>query len=469
MKGYAVKHLAISALMLAALAAPASADVAISKAATRDMSCSAGVCTPTARRAVLNATDLATMLASGDVTVETGSGAKSIAVTSTFSWASASRLTLQAQKSVNVGAPIVVAGPGALTVTTGAGGDLAFFSRGRADFWDNSSSLIVNGTTYMLVGDISSLAAAVTADPAGSYALGGNYNASADGTYFIKAVPWLDGNFDGLGHTIDKLSIDVERMHVNGGMFEGSSGTIRDIHLQHLKLTQTGQGQFTKVGGLAGENDGLIARSSVGGALLGGRKAVIGGLAGFNTGPISLCSASVSMTGGFVGGLVGIGTGTISQSWATGSLSAISDAGGLIADGYGETAKILQSYSTASVEMTTISVGYGGLAGFFGNQDHASIAQSYSTGAVSGPSQGGGFIGFDNTISGMSSDYWDLDTSGVSDPSRGAANVANDPGITGLSDTALKSDLPAGFDPKVWAQSASVNNGYPYLIANPPQ
>jgi len=46
--------------------------------------------------------------------------------------------------------------------------------------------------------------------------------------------------------------------------------------------------------------------------------------------------------------------------------------------------------------------------------------------------------------------------------------MADDPGITGLTDAQLKSGLPTGFDPSVWAQSPSINNGYPYLIANPP-
>ena len=44
--------------------------------------------------------------------------------------------------------PVVVAGPGGLTITTndgGSGGDLLFGVKGHADFWDLSSSLIVNG------------------------------------------------------------------------------------------------------------------------------------------------------------------------------------------------------------------------------------------------------------------------------------------------------------------------------------
>jgi hypothetical protein len=47
-------------------------------------------------------------------------------------------------------------------------------------------------------------------------------------------------------------------------------------------------------------------------------------------------------------------------------------------------------------------------------------------------------------------------------------NVPNDLGITGLTDAQLKSGLPAGFDPKIWAVNSKINNGYPYLLANPP-
>jgi hypothetical protein len=29
--------------------------------------------------------------------------------------------------------------------------------------------------------------------------------------------------------------------------------------------------------------------------------------------------------------------------------------------------------------------------------------------------------------------------------------------------------LPEGFDPNVWRSDPNINNGYPYLLANPPQ
>jgi hypothetical protein len=84
--------------------------------------------------------------------------------------------------------------------------------------------------------------------------------------------------------------------------------------------------------------------------------------------------------------------------------------------------------------------------------------------------EAGGLLGKDRAKAGkISNTYWDFDTSGINDPSRGAGDPENDPGITGLSDAQLKSGLPEGFDPKSWGQSVSTNNGYPYLLDNPPQ
>jgi hypothetical protein len=35
--------------------------------------------------------------------------------------------------------------------------------------------------------------------------------------------------------------------------------------------------------------------------------------------------------------------------------------------------------------------------------------------------------------------------------------------------TQLRSGLPSGFDPAIWNEQSGINNGFPYLIANPPQ
>src|SRR6476646_5742895 len=125
----------------------AHAAVEISTKPTRNMSCSAGLCSPTAAKAVLNVTDLTNMLASGDVTVNTGSGATNIVVKDGFSWTATSRLTLDAMQSVEFDKKVTVAGTGAVTITTndgGSGGDLLFGDKGNLTFWDLSSSLMIN-------------------------------------------------------------------------------------------------------------------------------------------------------------------------------------------------------------------------------------------------------------------------------------------------------------------------------------
>src|SRR6185437_14547218 len=158
-----------SALAVLAGASAAEADVAISKKATANMSCSAGVCSPTAAKATLNATDLANMLAGGDVKVTTGSGATNIVVKDSFSWTSTSRLALDAMQSVEFDKPVTVAGSGAVTIATNDGGKNGEFivlpEQGSIQFWDLSSSLIIDGQSYTLVGDIKTLAADIAASP----------------------------------------------------------------------------------------------------------------------------------------------------------------------------------------------------------------------------------------------------------------------------------------------------------------
>jgi hypothetical protein len=87
---------------------------------------------------------------------------------------------------------------------------------------------------------------------------------------------------------------------------------------------------------------------------------------------------------------------------------------------------------------------------------------------VSGGKPDGGFVGTAKAYSYFENAYWDTDTSGITNLSQGAGNIANFPGITGLTTRQLQSGLPAGFDPKIWAENSSINGGLPYLITNQP-
>jgi hypothetical protein len=180
-----------AALLLSS--AVARADVEINNKPTSNMSCVSGVCAATAQKAVLNVTDLATMLASGDVAVKTGTVTKDIDIDQPLTWSSTSRLTLDAQQSVTVKKQVTIAGQGALTVTTNDSGGKAknktgeFIivpEHGSVQFWDLGSNLVIDGNIYTLVGDMKTLAA----DPSGFYALAKPYDASVDGTYSSAPV-----------------------------------------------------------------------------------------------------------------------------------------------------------------------------------------------------------------------------------------------------------------------------------------
>jgi The GLUG motif len=280
--------------------------------------------------------------------------------------------------------------------------------------------------------------------------------------------------------------IDIGGANISGCLFDGTvsaggvaGGVSASFYgtMSGCRSTGTVSGKGY-VGGLVGYSKKLtITASSSSSPVTGGymfsknaRKKVysaVGGLVGYSKGDVitdSYATGSVTDTDGYmntpyVGGLVGQQVdGKIVQCFSTGAVSGES-AGGLVGS---NTGLIQQSYALGAVQGSQY---VGGLVG----EESGKILQSYSIGSVSTAPYSGGVIGFDlPTSSGNSSDYWDLDTSGISNTAQGAGFPANDPGIAGLSDAQLKSGLPDGLSDDVWAQSTGINNGYPYLIANPP-
>jgi hypothetical protein len=198
-----------------------------------------------------------------------------------------------------------------------------------------------------------------------------------------------------------------------------------------------------------------------------------GGLFADNRGMISLSYASGEVTAGSsrksgeAGGLGGTNGGEIDQSFSTGAVQDsllpnnehshyYTSNGGLV--GMQDDGSTTNSYAAGAV-----TVNYRGRAGGLVGSGGGAISTSYALGRVSAPLSGKawGFIGKDYSTT--TDDYWDTDSSGVS---VGCPRECT--GVTGLTDAQLKSALPAGFDPKIWGQKKSINNGYPYLLANPP-
>jgi The GLUG motif len=378
------------------------ADVTISSYPTKHMSCSAGVCTPTAATANLNVGDLQAMLAASSVTVKSSAAAPDIGIMSALTWASASTLTLDAYRSVAISKSVSITGTAGLTVTTndgGSGGSLSFPAMGRAIFWDLGSSLTINGIGYTLVGDIATLASDVMANASGHYALANDYDASVDGAYQQPPViKPLDGSFEGLGNTITRLTLRVHHRFGYMGLFDylDPSGAISDLRLTRLSARGP-RGGTTVMGGIVASASGLMSGDTVSGTMISANGGFIGGLAGVQTsgGTITGATSTVTITAGgdpVLGAVAGEVQGTMTASHGAGSISSTSingEIGGLV--GAIDTGGLV----TASDATGTVSGGGfgGGLVGVIAIG--ASVTGSHASTNVSGSVQGwsGGLVG----------------------------------------------------------------------------
>jgi hypothetical protein len=373
-------------------------------------------------------------------------------------WETHSKLALDAESSIVFRSPITVAGAGAVSLLYndgGSGGDLFFFDQGKLYFQNLGSKLTINNTPYTLVGDLPSLATAIAGNPTGAFALTQGYDASAD-VYSGCPVEQFQGMFEGLGHHIQNVKVGWPVS--SAGLFCTLRGaTVRDLALINIK--SHGHHQAGAVAGYVESNSSIIGVSVEGGRI---KSQDAGGLAGFfDNSKILRSRTNVSVKGARIaGGLIGwFGLGSVDQSYARGTVFAWAGAGGLVgADPSNVGGQVTNCYAIGSVAGPNA----GGIFGY----KHAGLWNSYSLSMIDSHYDGtGGLIGY-NDRGAVQNDYWDLDTSGQSDACGGGTGCA---GAIGLTDTQMKSGLPNGFDPKIWGQSPNINNGYPYLLANPPQ
>ena len=257
------------------------------------------------------------------------------------------------------------------------------------------------------------------------------------GRIFGTALGAFQATFDGNGHALSNLFVARDD---HSGVFGaiGRSGVVRDVRL--IDVDVTGK---QSVGGLAGENHGLVSGVQSAGRVSG--EVQVGGLVGTNLGTITLSRSSAAVTGmappDFVrtsdldrgtGGLVGYNGGAIRGSYAAGRVVGDSRVGGLVGwnfnDGFVAAARshasIVGSYATGSVAGQGSVGGLVGTNGIPGNAPFVlgEIHSSYATGRVSGPSRGvGGLVGYDSgddsTI--ITASYWDTNTSGQTSGSFG--------------------------------------------------
>lgn len=221
------------------------------------------------------------------------------------------------------------------------------------------------------------------------------------------------------------------------------------------------------VGGLIGEaGSGSIVTNSYNKSVVTGSEWSVGGLVGYigATSKISDSHNEGTVTSDYsrAGGLVGqSGDGlTITGSYNTANVTAAKwDVGGLV--GYAnKNLEIKYSYNIGNIKSSDNNAG-----GLAGRALNGTIANSYSTGKVSGASEVGGLLGYGKVMtvensystglvigSGMNiggligyaegSDlkncYWDKEASGISDMTKGVGNITNSNGVIGLTTGGMK-------------------------------
>ena len=280
-----------------------------------------------------------------------------------------------------------------------------------------------------------------------------------------------------------------------GGLIGSNSGSITDCH-----ATGNVTGRYG-VGGLVGSNNGYGRRSGAqkpgileecyaAGNVFG--EYTSGGLVGINKeGTLTNCFSKTGIFGkNRIGGLAGLSDGRIIGCRSDGSIDALDQAGGLAGTndgivtacyssagvyGQGETGGLV-GYNSYNGEIVNCcaqgnAIGQDNVGGLVGNNTTAvpragvllsgTILYCYSTGLVSGDRNVGGLVGR-NGEGGVSSSFWDIETSGQTASAGGE-------GKTTLEMHDLNTFIETGWDfigapggpGDIWAESGE--GGYPVL------
>ncbi len=303
--------------------------------------------------------DLSADLASTSITISTATqgtagGNGDIFVNDAVSWNAATTLTLNAQRNIEINAPITVVHAGGGLALNHGGSD---YSLGAPVSFTAGSggSFSVNGQAYTLIHDMAGLTAINSTDLAGRYALAKNLDAA--GTTYASALignsgQQFSGTLTGLGHTISNLRIQSASNNIGLIGELGRYGWVRDIGLVNVDIRA---GSYS--GGLAGSADrARIDNVFVTGVVDGYYAGTMGGLVGYSyLTPITNAYFIGQVSGtSRVGGLVGTNYGSISNSYAVAQVSGSGTGIGPLT-GYGDSVNN-SFYATTDAAGNAISI-----------------------------------------------------------------------------------------------------------------
>lgn len=455
-------------------------DVTVVDGASGNGNWSGNTWTPSAAGSTVAASEVATRLAGGPVTI-VATDSDPLTVAAGFAW-SANTLTLQAGGDVAIDATLNGSGTAGLAVEYGQG---AVADDNLATFMANapvnlaptagfSTKLGSDGAvkTYVILTSLGAPGSTTGTDLQGmagnlaaNYALGNDIDATPTATWnpdgsggyngFATVGGTFTGHFDGLGHVIDGLTITPKVPSLGGiGLFKLSRGnTMANVGLTNVDIdipvgssvgALTGQGRVVTI--VNAYAQGSLRSASRNSQFMGGLVGTVwadqqqdlfpvlplpGDPRNWRLNRLVKVHAAVDVQGGgLVGGLVGDASyATITHSYATGNVTAVTTVGGLVgralarcelttvyATGNGsgnhlvgglvgtldQFSWILRSYATGNVtglpSPTTGALNSSYLGGLVGavshpSQEKAILQNTYATGDVSGHEVVGGLVG----------------------------------------------------------------------------
>lgn len=205
----------------------------------------------------------------------------------------------------------------------------------------------------------------------------------------FESIPTFGGEFDGGGHTVSGLALESSRAHTGLFRYIQACGAVRNLHVTGI-VAPSGDVRF--VGGIAGENRGLIEACSFAGTVSGDTN--VGGIAGYVTedGVIRASVFSGSVIGNsYTGGIAGQNFGTIEGAVNRGLVNTMA----------GDTEETLQDLninldSIRSTENVDTATDTGGICGLskgriidcvnYGDVGYRSVG--YNTGGICGRQSG---------------------------------------------------------------------------------
>ena len=293
-------------------------------------------------------------------------------VNESIAWNDDHALSLSARDDVLLAANIQAGGRNAgLALKHGESADYRLSNDAQVTLSGANASFSLNGQAYTVIHDARQLQA-MQNDLTGRYALGNNIDASETRDWNLgrgfqpvgsQEASSFRGTLAGLGNAINGLHIKHASPQQAPssdklGLFGVSSGTVRDLDLKDLYIASAHGAQA--IGGLAGENLGVIKQVRATGRIASTNSSSVGGLVGMNSGLISHASFE-----GEVANRNG-------ANYRGGNL------GGLVGTSYSQNARIEHASARATVRGDDASAG--GLVGV--NASGARISDSLATGDV---------------------------------------------------------------------------------------